>query len=453
MFQSIDWLKTFQPKEISELALHPKKLEELQNWFKISCAKVPNKILLLEGPTGCGKTTALKMVAKEQGFSVSEFINATDMESHLLREHSENQQREFESISFENQISKFSDFLVRTSRFQSVFGSDKERLLLIKDLPNTFLKKTDEFWRILREYAEDGDSPLVFILTETNSKSLNISYNLFPETIRFELGIDSISFNAVSATMMKRGIKRIVQLVEGNENYRLFFKRPSDEVIESLIEQCTGDIRNAVLNLSFASQQSNFKISVSKTVKPKRGAGKKQKTSMKTNDDAGIGKNEVLSLMHGLGRVLHPKLEMNEQTKLQELTHKPETITESFQSQPSNFIKMIHSNYVKNFSEISEVSSNANILSLVDCIENEYRDINLSYLNLNLVIRSTMVLNEHPASGFRPISAYANKKFKSVEEKNREKFICASKQVNNGNMLAPKDFFCDYNHFMKIIQK
>lgn len=445
-FQSIDWLKTFQPKEVSDLALHPKKLEDLRNWFKLSCTKAPNKILLLEGPTGCGKATSLRLVAKENGWDISEWINATDVESALFYENSENFNREF--VSYENQITKFSDFLLRTSRVRSIF-SDRPRLLMVKDFPNTFLRKNEEFWNTLKCYASEGMAPLVFVVTETNSKSLNIAFNLFPDKIRVELGIDVITFNAVSTTLMKRGVKRIVQLVESNINYKAHFKRPADGVMDNIIEQCQGDIRNAILNLSFASTQSDFKPLVAKVTKVKKGV----KKAKATRESDGLGKNEVLSLMHGLGRVFYPKLEINDATKLLELTHKPETLTESFSSQPSNFIRMVHSNYIKNFSNIADVSKAADMLSLSDCFESEYRDDRFSDLNLNLVIRSAMVLNTTPASGFRTISAYANKKWKNTEQTNKDRFIKASKALNNGNIITRNDFFCDYNSYLSLIQK
>lgn len=446
MFQSIDWLKRFHPTEVSDLVVHPKKLEELRNWFKISCAKVRNKILLLEGPTGSAKTTALKLIAKESGFQVCEWTNSTDLEIDLFYEGSENFQREF--VSYENQVSKFTDFLLQSSRFPSVFAKG-ERLLIVKDFPNTFLRKTEEFWSILRKYEEDGLSPLVFVLTETNSKSLNIAFNLFPEKIRIEMKIDSISFNRVSTTMMKRGIKRIVQMVESNNNYKQFFKRPTEDIIDGLIEQSQGDIRNTVLNLNFASQQSSFKLSVTKAVKSKK-TGKKSKLSEKSTSDGGLGKNEILPLMHGLGRVFRPKLELNSSSKKIELTHKPETIAESFQSQPSNFISMIHSNYIKNFTDIHSISSATEIFSISNCFEAEYRDSRLNHLNLNLVVRAAMVLNKQPAAGMPSISAYANKKWKNSEEKNKEKFNKASASLNNGNMIGRNDFFCDYNNFMNM---
>lgn len=422
------------------MALHPKKLEDLRNWFKVT--KIPNRILLLEGPTGCSKTTAIKLVAKEAGFDVVEWITPTDIETNLLYDNPGYFERDF--VSYENQVVKFTDFLLRSSCYTSLL-SNKKRLLLVKDLPNTFFKKTEEFWAILKRFSEDGKTPLVFIITESNSKSLNVGYDLFPDKVRLTIGIDSISFNPISVTLLKRGVKRIIQLIESTGDFSTVFKKPSEEVVESLIDQCQGDVRNAVLNLSFASQLNTLKPLAPKAVKRAKKGAKKIK-SEKSQD--GLGKNESVTLMHGLGRVLYPKREMNEVSKLQELTHKPEDIAESFFSQPANFIRLLHSNYVKNFSDIHAVASAADMFSLSDCFETEYRDDQLHQLNLNLVIRSTMVLNESPQPGFRSISSYASKKWKQAETKNKEKFVEASKTLNNGNMIGKKDFFCDYNNFL-----
>lgn len=354
-------------------------------------------------------------------------------------------------MTFENQVLKFKDFLHRTSRYNSIL-SDKKRLLLVKDLPNTFLKKSDEFWKLLEDYVEDGNSPLVFVLTETKSKSLNISYSLFPDKIRKDLGIDTINFNPIASTMMKRGIKRIIALIESNDNFKPFYKKPSDEVISCLIQQSQGDIRNAILNLSFASQKSDTAIIVSKSAKPKAKSKVKTKSNLqKPKDEGSIGKNEVLSVLHGLGRVFHPKLEGNRDSRRKELTHNPETIADSFSSQPENIIQMIYSNYIKNFGDIDSLSEAAQIFSLSDCISSEYRDAQLGLLNLNLVIRATMVLNIQPAGGFRSVSTHISKKWKQAEETNKELFRRSSSNLNNANMIAPKAFFCDYKNFMSKI--
>lgn len=447
-FQSIDWLKKFHPKNIAELAVHPKKLEDLKNWFNHACAKTQNRILVIEGPTGCAKATALKLVAKDCGYNVNEWINSTDIETGFYQEESTNR----EYTTYENQATKFADFLLRTSRYNSVFDT-QNRIIMIKDFPNTFLKKTEEFWTILKEYSRNGLSPLVFIVTETNSKSLNISHNLFPAKIRIENKIDTIAFNSISATLMKKAVKRVVEMIEENPSYKPYFKRPNEAVMNNLIDQCQGDIRNAILNLNFASQQSNVKFALPKPVKPKKGSSKSKKTTLKNSDEGGLGKNEVISMMHGLGRVFHPKRELNEKTNYFELTHSPEILTESFRSQPTNFISMVQANYIKNFTDISSIAAASDIFSMSDGFESEYRDDQLLHVNLNLVIRAAMVLNAHPNGGFRTVAAKGDKKWRKAEEESKQHFIEASKSLNNGNIITRNDFFCDYNDYIKIISK
>ena len=455
-FHSLDWLKKFSPKTVEDLTIHPKKFEDLKNWFEIQQNIKEdgnkNKILLLIGPTGCSKTLCLKLLAKEQySYDIVEWFNTTDLESDLLNDN------EYKSSfsSYESQITKFSDFLLKASRYGSIFNN-KKRIILVKDLPNTFLKKTDEFWEILTKYTCEGSAPIVFIITEFTSKSLNIAYNLFPDKIRNDLRMDVINFNPISVTLLKKGLKRICGVIESNKDYKMCFNKPPDETIDEIIDQCQGDIRNAIMNLNFASQKSAYKIGGSLppiNKKPKK--GRKSKIEPKTgkaNSGGGIGKNENLTVMHGLGRVFNPKYELNQESKKQELTHKPEIITESFRTHPSKFIHMIYSNYIKNFTDINDIAEMSSFMAISDNFMYEYRDEKIHDLNLNLVIRAAMVCNKSPKPGMTAIGAYANKKFISNETKMEELYIKQSKDLNNGNMVARIDFFSDYKYFLNILK-
>lgn len=447
---SINWLTEFHPKEVGDLVVHPKKIEDLRNWLTIECNKTMNKILIIEGPTGSAKTSAFKLIAKDCGFEISEWVNSRDREFSIS-----NDNYVSSYVSLQDHLDEFENFLSKSSKFSSLLVKRKkqQRIMLVKDFPNVFLKRPEEFWKLLKLHLEEGNFPLVFILTETSSKVLNISYSLFPEKIRNEFKIDTITFNPISVTLMKRGLKRIFQMTESNKNWSEIFKKPPDDVVENIIENAAGDIRNAILNINIASRGSDIKmITSSKAAKKTTKKGEK-KQSKKVDNEASLGKNEVLTLMHGLGRVFYPKLEMNEKTNQMQLTHNPEQIAENFSSQPNNFILMIHSNYMKNFSDIENLSSCAEILSLADCISSEYRDNTLPLLNLDLVIRSTMVHNQKPAAGFRPISAYASKKFQSLKDSHQLKLRESSREINNGHILTPKDFFCDYNYYLNVIQQ
>lgn len=146
--RSTDWLEKFKPSKVEDLCVHPKKIEELRGWFELydqEIEKNPNRILLITGPTGSAKTAALKLIAKSFNHDIVEWINSIDLETDLFADSRRNHFR-----SHENQAEKFLDFLLKSSRYGSIFNKNS-RILLVKDLPNTFLRKSsEEFWEVLR---------------------------------------------------------------------------------------------------------------------------------------------------------------------------------------------------------------------------------------------------------------------------------------------------------------
>ena len=106
-----------------------------------------------------------------------------------------------------------------------------------------------------RRYSSYGKSPLIFIVADTKSRTLNIGYNLFTDEIRSRFNITSIAFNPVADTMLKKGLKRICDIM-GQNGFKKYYTEPSKDTIESIVLSSQGDIRSAVINLHFASQKS-----------------------------------------------------------------------------------------------------------------------------------------------------------------------------------------------------
>lgn len=65
----------------------------------------------------------------------------------------------------------------------------------------------------------------------------------------------TISFNAVSSTLLRKGLKRICSIMI-QPGFKSYYKQPTSELIDNLLLTSQGDIRNAVINLHFASQKS-----------------------------------------------------------------------------------------------------------------------------------------------------------------------------------------------------
>ncbi|XP_070491085.1 LOW QUALITY PROTEIN: cell cycle checkpoint protein RAD17 [Chironomus tepperi] len=445
--EHINWLKFLEPKTVDDLIVHPKKIEDIKKWFMLGQQLgKSNRILLLIGPSGSSKLSAMKVISKEFDFNVCEWTAKSEVDRDLLIDEGER------GFYYKKQSELFQEFLIKVSRYNSIF-SQKERILIVKDFPNIFMRKgnEEEFWSILKKYKTGGTNPLVFILTDTNSKSLNIEYNLFPDKIRAQIGIDTINMNPISATLMKKALKQICAKMKEHEHTDSKFKEPTQSVIDDIIAQSQGDIRNAIMNLQLVSQQGSIDLSMQTKSRAKKTGKAKKTPTDKINK--GVGRDEVLGIFHGVGRALHPKKEEDPQTKENEAHHNPDSVAECFSSQPGNYIELLHSNYLKTFSSIDDVKDFTRIMSASDIFQTEYRSAEkLHDLNLNLVIRGAMVCNTEPSKGFRPITGYANKKFRSVEEKCLQEYLCQSTEFNDGHRMSLKDYFLDYTGFLTLFK-
>lgn len=95
-------------------------------------------------------------------------------------------------------------------------------------------------------------------MTDTKSRSLNISYNLFTDEIRNRFNITSIAFNPVADTMLKKGLKRICDIMT-QPGFKVYYTDPGKDTIDTIVISSQGDIRSAVINLHFASQISKLR--------------------------------------------------------------------------------------------------------------------------------------------------------------------------------------------------
>lgn len=62
------WHSIIDPKKVSDLKGNKKPISDIDKWFKSK--NISNKCLIIHGPPGTGKTTAVKLLAKENGFDL-----------------------------------------------------------------------------------------------------------------------------------------------------------------------------------------------------------------------------------------------------------------------------------------------------------------------------------------------------------------------------------------------
>lgn len=259
--------------------------------------------------------------------------------------------------------------------------------------------------------------------------------------------------NPIAVTSMKKTLKSIAAKMKEMESSKGEFTEPTLNVIDDICVQSQGDIRNAIMNLQMVCQKGSVALEMLAKTTAKTKSGGKAVKAPKDKITKGVGRDENVGILHGVGRALFPKRKENPETKQVKLTHCPEILAECFSSQPSNYIELLHSNYLKNFSAIEDVSRFTEYMSCSDLFQAEYRDANkLHILSLNLAIRAAMICNTKPPKGFRPISAYASKKFRSMEERCLQDYLVQSSKYNEGHRISVKDYFLDYASLVKTLK-
>ncbi|XP_058445114.1 cell cycle checkpoint protein RAD17 [Malaya genurostris] len=451
--RQIDWSVDLAPQTISDLAVHQKKLDEIQQWFKTyervkDCD--PVAIMLLSGPPGSGKSAAIKTIAEDLGYRVTEWTTPVDVDLFVNDNYDFDDNRP-QATFRENQKQLFDSFLYKSSRYCSIFESaSDQKLLVVKDFPNVFLRDPTVFHSSLEAFQDTGASPLVFIATETSNKKLDIVFNLFPPAVQQEFRINHITFNSASVTLMKKAAKRITSLMVGS-NMAQHYRVPSQELIDSIILSSMGDLRNMTLNIHFASLKNAPRLNTetmnvggevlnSSGVAMKK--SKKKETKLKS-----VGCNENLTLMHALGRVFNPKYELTGKGE-ERFHHSPEDLTDAFVSQPGSMISLIHSNYVTRFTDIDDIKEAADGLSLSDVIMCEYREDLLSGHGLNIVVRGMMVNNRKTAGGWQQIrkKKVFSKPSVTSHEEQLKKLGLETSSISSGL------FMTDYKRLLEIIQ-
>ncbi|CAG2182083.1 unnamed protein product, partial [Oppiella nova] len=177
-----------------ELAISSIKCKQLSQWFvsQFTSHSSESKFLLLNGPTGTGKTTSLKVLAKEMDVEVIEYKTYSQYYETLVDDHL--QERQQNMLILQNQIQNFRSFIEVSVRYgrsrlslestDSQMGSPvgstqskanqtsngvKNRLILVEEFPNVFYGKPEAFHKELRFLSRNFATrlvPIVFIISE-----------------------------------------------------------------------------------------------------------------------------------------------------------------------------------------------------------------------------------------------------------------------------------------------
>ncbi|CAH0398386.1 unnamed protein product [Chilo suppressalis] len=426
------WMKKFDPVTVQDLAIHNKKVQDVEEWINDSCSSNHSHMLLLTGPVGCGKTATIHMLAKKHNIKVTEWITPIDIEIP-----SENGEFEFR----EKQSTKFMDFILKAANFTSLLDDNTKKLVLVEDFPNTFLRSPSEFTEVLHQYKRRAKSPVVFICSDTHTDSKNTAGSLFTFSLQEEFEIHHIVFNSVSVTGLRSALKRVSELI--SKKYISFYDIPTSDMIECVVNSSAGDIRSAVLNLHFACLKgSKCDLETSSVIikETKSKASKKKKQT--SSKFLSLGKDQTVSILHGVGRVLNPKVIMD--NNCQRLSYAPSDVIEQFLSHPSSFVNFLAENYLPHFSSIDHVDKAASALSDADFMLAEWREKICQENGLYVAVAGLMLSNKAPVSAWNPVRGPKNMKI--IYPSPREFPALDQNYLHKGRVLA-----IDYKTYLHII--
>ncbi|XP_011371051.1 cell cycle checkpoint protein RAD17 isoform X2 [Pteropus vampyrus] len=461
------WVDKYKPETQHELAVHKKKIEEVETWLKSEVLerqpKQGGSILLITGPPGCGKTTTIKILSKEHGIQVQEWINPVlpDFQKDDFKEIF-SPESSFHIFPYQSQIAVFKEFLLRATKYNKLqmLGDDlktDKKIILVEDLPNQFYRDSHTLHEVLRKYVQIGRCPLIFIISDSLSGDNNQRL-LFPKEIQEECAISNISFNPVAPTIMMKFLNRIVT-IEANKNGGNITV-PDKTSLELLCHGCSGDIRSAINSLQFSSSKggnslcprkkgiSSLKSDAALSKSKRR---KKPDKVFENQEVQAIGGKDVsLFLFRALGKILYCKrASLTELDSPRLPSHLSEYERDTLLVQPEEVVEMshmpgelfnlyLHQNYVDFFMEVDDLVRASEFLSFADILSGDWNTRSL-LREYSTSVATRGVIHSNKARGF----AHCQGGGSSFRPLHKPQWFLINKKYRE-NCLAAKALFSDF---------
>lgn len=318
------WTEQFAPADLSELAVHKKKVQDVRNVLESAFSnRAMPRLIVLKGPAGSAKTATVNMLAKDFGAEIVEWKNPAGADG--------------SSAAYVSVSAQFDDFVLRSGQYAGLqlvtsdaeptvdtaheIKEDKPQIMVIEEFPNTFARAStvlQSFRATLQQFLATPRSsiskptPLVMIVSETLLSTSTASADSFtahrllgPQILTHPLTAE-IEFNPVATTILTKALELIV-VKEARKSGRR--KTPGPQVLKHIAE--TGDIRSAVSSLEFLCVKGDEGDMWSSRVaftKPKSGKREAPLTKQEQEALKLISNREIsLGIFHAVGKVVYNK--------------------------------------------------------------------------------------------------------------------------------------------------
>lgn len=411
------WSERFAPTNLDELAVHKRKVADVRRWLEdVLAGRVRQRLLVLKGAAGTGKTTTMQLLAKELGCEVLEWRNPAGAMGGTM--------------AHQSAAGQFEDFLGRGGRFgqldvDSTSDSDSQtakavvqrdatngrrQIILIEEFPNTFMRSssaltsfrsnilqflannTPALASFVQQRAEDI-TPIVMVISETLLTTTSASADSFtahrllgPEISRHP-GTAVIEFNAVAPTLLTKALELVVQKEARKSGRR---RTPGPLVLKRLGE--VGDIRSAVSALEFLMVKGDddaewgSKVAFTKPKKALRDValtkGEQSSLELITQRESSLG------IFHAVGKVVYNKRDEKpfppgsdeaaaetmpgwtaHTARMKRSEVAVDTLIDETGTDTATFISALHENYVGSCEPGNPMDENSSVDYVNECIE------------------------------------------------------------------------------------
>ena len=396
------WTEQFAPLDLTELAVHKRKVTDMRQWLDSAFSGRRHKVLVLKGAAGTGKTATVRLLAKDLSLGVSEWRNPAGLD--LTADESLSTATQFEDFVRRAGTSvgltlATSDDLGETYvnggfDIERSATSSQKQLLLVEEFPNTFSRTSttlQSFRSTILQYVSSppvdhgNATPIVMVISETLLSTNTAAADSFtahrllgPELVNHPY-VNMIEFNPVAPTILTKALEAMV-VKEARKSGRR--RTPGPQVLKHLAE--TGDIRSAVSSLEFLCLRGDDGVTWSSKVaftKPKKAKSEPAMTKAEEEALKLISNREsTLGIFHAVGKVAYnkrteptagqvlaqppPWLPQHRRTKIPETN--VDSLIDELGTDTPTFLAALHENYALSCS-CSEVEDTMD--ALTGCIE------------------------------------------------------------------------------------
>ncbi|KAH8759076.1 Rad17 cell cycle checkpoint protein-domain-containing protein [Diaporthe sp. PMI_573] len=415
------WSERFSPLNLDELVVHKKKVADVRKWLDdVLSGRMRQRLLVLKGSAGTGKTTTLQLLAKELRLEILEWRNPTGSAGTTQGVQSASAQFEefmgrggkFGQLDLDDNDNPAPGTVKTPAGTSQESQVDQKRVILVEEFPNTFMRSGSALTSFRRTViqclanstssltasGQHGPSepiiPIVMIISETLLTTTSASADSFtahrllgPEILRHP-GTGVIEYNDVAPTLLVKALELVVKKEARISGRR---RTPGPLVLKRLAE--IGDVRSAISSLEFLCLKGDgdadwgSKVAFTKTKKTSRGQvmtkGEQESLELISQREASLG------IFHAVGKVVYNKRDEqpysagSEEAMAEQMPPHLEQLSRPKRSQvavgalidetgtdTSTFISALHENYALSCERSGPPDPYSSIDYVNDCIEN-----------------------------------------------------------------------------------